>query len=91
MADDTTKLFLKTLTISELADQITTFESALGPLIALGRTAEKTAATFKPGRSPDNEMKIATVVPPDGIKVCEGKIWNAGVRVDAKAFRQPDA
>ena len=86
---DTTILFNKSLSTSDLAEQITTYESAMGPLIALGRTADNTAATFKPGRHPDEELRIATSIPANGTKVCEGKIWNAGVRIDAKAFRQP--
>ena len=84
---DTVVLFPRSKTLADLAEEITTYESALGPLIALGRTDEETAATFKPGRSPDAELKIANVKPPDATEVCKGKVWSANVRVDAVAYR----
>jgi hypothetical protein len=86
---DTVILFEKSKTLNELAEEITTYEQALGPVVALGRTDEASAATFKLGRHPKDELKIALVMPPSATKVCDGKVWNANVRVDAVAYRMP--
>ena len=84
---DTVVLFPRSKTLAELAEEITTYESALGPLIALGRTDQETAATFKPGRSPDGDLMIASARPPNATEVCKGKVWSANQRVDAVAYR----
>lgn len=86
---DTVVLFAKSKTLPQLAEEITTTEQAVGPLIALGSNAQKTAATFKPGRHPKANLEIAQVMPPTATKVCEGKVWSANVRVDAVAYRMP--
>lgn len=84
---DTVVLFPKSKTLPELAEEITTFEQALGPLIALGRTDQETAATFKPGRHPDADLRLAEAKPPNATEVCKGKVWSANARVNAVAFR----
>jgi hypothetical protein len=86
---ETVVKFAKSLTLPELAGEITTFEAGKGPLIAMGRTAEETAATFQPGRHPAGDLKIGQAMPPTATKVCEGKIWESNVQVDAVAYRMP--
>ena len=86
---DTVLLFSKSMTLNEIAEEATTFEAGLGPVIAIGRTADDSAVTFKLARHPDGDLKIALVKPPAATEVCKGKLWSANARVDAVAYRMP--
>ena len=86
---DDVLLFAKSKTLNELADEVTTFENLLGPVVAIGRTSNESAVTFDLGPSPEGDLKIALVMPPSATKVCDGKVWNGNVRVDAVAYRMP--
>lgn len=85
-------LFGKQLSLAKLSTQVGAEEAALGTLKALGRSAEKTAATYTRGPSPAQRVKLrqkaGDTIPPGHSKVCEGTVWIAGQAQDVIAVRK---
>ena len=84
--------FGKQLSLAKLSSQVGTEEAALGTLKALGRSAEKTAATYTRGPSPAQRVKLqqkaGDTIPPGHSKVCEGTVWIAGQPQAVVAIRK---
>lgn len=92
MTDDagTTMLFAKTLSLDGLETEVAAYEKNIGPLIALGRTADESAATYKPGRRPRPavELRTGSTVPTGYKSVCTGHVWILGEPQDVIAIRK---
>lgn len=86
----TTMLFDKSLSLNALETQVAAYEKNVGPLTALGRTPDQSAATYKPGRRPKPAVELRTgSTPPDGYnKVCTGHVWILGQPQDVIAIRK---
>lgn len=84
-------LFGKQLSLAKLSTQVGAEEAALGTLKALGRSAEKTAATYTRGPSRPPRVKLqkaGDAIPAGHSKVCEGTVWIAGQAQDVIAVRK---
>jgi hypothetical protein len=95
MTDDTsdggvTKLFDKGLALAGLQTQVAAYEKNIGPLTALGRTTDNSAATYKQGRRPKPavELRAGSTVPDGYKKVCTGHVWILGEPQDVIAVRK---
>lgn len=89
---DKVMTFGKQLSLAKLSTQVAAEEAALGTLKALGRTADKTAATYARGPSPARRLKLqqkaGESIPPGFGKVCEGTVWIAGQAQAVVAIRK---
>jgi hypothetical protein len=95
MTDDatdagTTILFAKNLSLAGLETQVAAYEKNIGPLTALGRTTDESAATYKPGRHPKPavELRTGSNAPSGYKKVCAGHVWILGQPQDVVAIRK---
>lgn len=86
----TTMLFEKSLSLQDLETEVAAYEKNVGPLTALGRTADQSAATYKPGRRPKPAVELrAGSTAPEGYKaVCKGHVWILGQPQDVIAIRK---
>jgi hypothetical protein len=85
----------KGLTLPQLNVKVNETEGALGSTTDMAALPDSSGFTFDGGPPPDGPVLIvqkvagAVVRPPGGTEIYQGRVWNAGVDVDAVAYRMP--